>query len=253
MSDHTRPQMKRKFVITYHSKKGRSIYFESSTNLRELLKEYGSVYSGPGKNQYIFHVSRLFDFYEILDYLRTRQLLLNGISEYEDMSEDGLVKVIVEYVLGPQNEPGPENSEDYSIYREFDVNDFILDHILGRQHEPGPEPPLEEWERGTDWDDELMDELEREGWGEEAYTEPEPEEEKEFDFIKFIDAALAHIEASDKAEEHQEPVFQYPDEEDTGSYMDDPEKEFDEKAFDDWFKGKDLDPVDKMLVLLYIL
>lgn len=177
MSDHTyfhflyaRPQMKRKFVVTGHKKETREITIESSTNPKILLDAFGDCFSDILRFSYILYVSPLYDFYEVLDYLRTRQLLLNGLSEYEDMS---------------------------------------------------PEPPLEEWELGTDW-------------------EPEPEEEKPFDFIAFIDALIKRVDEEMETQENQEPVFEYPDEE--------PEAEEQRNIFADYVE--DLDPVDRMILLL---
>jgi hypothetical protein len=84
-----------------------------------------------------------------------------------------------------------------------------------------PEPPLEEWELGTDW-------------------EPEPEEEKPFDFIAFIDALIKRVDEEMETQENQEPVFEYPDEE--------PEAEKQRNIFADYVE--DLDPVDRMILLL---
>jgi hypothetical protein len=101
--------MKRKFVVTGHKKETREITIESSTNPKILLDAFGDCFSDILRFSYILYVSPLYDFYEVLDYLRTRQLLLNGLSEYEDMSPEPPLE---EWELGTDWEPEPKRVDE---------------------------------------------------------------------------------------------------------------------------------------------
>ena len=93
MAGFRRPMMKRNFVVTGFSPSSRRITFESSSDVTKVFDRYGSLldvsfHSNPDRFSYTLYISSLYSFYEVLDYIRTRQLILNGVKEYEDTPED---------------------------------------------------------------------------------------------------------------------------------------------------------------------
>lgn len=242
----TRPKQKRDFVITNHSKESRRINFVSSTDLTDLLEAFGSIYPDfYVKDSYVLYVTELYDFYEILDYLRTRQLLLNGTKDYQDYSEDEVLdrvtEIVLDHILGPKREPEPEDFggfEQGQAYAEWDLVHPYDDSGYTYPEDEEVEEVEEPFDHYDTFKEDVLSYLEEDEnehafrWGSSTHTEPE-EEEKPFDFDTFIEAAVSYLE---DVARHNKP---------------EPKSFEDEEASNPSEDKEDL--VDEMLIALYYI
>ncbi len=136
----TKPKMKRRFIVTSHTKRSRRITFESASDAKTLLGAYGEIYGDTG-SRYVLYVSELYDFYEVLDHLRTRQLLLSGFGNYEDTSEDAVkeepekpfdwntfIDEAISYI--ERSEPSEEPTFEYPFDDEEEAPSIIINIVI---------------------------------------------------------------------------------------------------------------------------